>query len=446
MLNKKTAAFLITFDSAMVLVSLILGFILRGKPFLTLQFFETFVILWILTMLVSAFSLFYYLHTYINLSRMVIKGFLGLLLVYALYAVILFLFKYKFIEPSRLIIGIFMILYLVYFFVIRVSLVPLLLPKIFKPERLVLVAPKGIKYRKIIEFFDSRPFLMAKITQRVQNIEELKELDLRDTAGVILYSISTSFEDLLEEIKKLKLFGGKIYVYSPILKVYNHIPLWPVINNSPLIDFRSREPSSLYKFSEKLLNWVISLIGVIILIPLFIVVGLAIKLTSKGPILFKQKRLKSRNKEFLFLKFRTMYVNYDHKIHEEYVENLIKGKVRKGKVFKLRNDPRVTKIGSFLRKTSLDELPQFLNVLKGDMSVVGPRPPIPYEVEKYEEWHKMRLDCKQGITGMWQVFGRSRLPFDESVFLDIWYCMNKSIFLDLYLIINTIPSMLKGAY
>ena len=141
-----------------------------------------------------------------------------------------------------------------------------------------------------------------------------------------------------------------------------------------------------------------------------------------------------------------MYVNHDHKIHEKYIENLIKGKVREGKVFKLKNDPRVTKIGSFLRKTSLDELPQFLNVLKGDMSVVGPRPPIPYEVEKYKEWHKMRLDCKQGITGMWQVFGRSRLPFDESVFLDIWYCMNKSIFLDLYLIINTIPSMLKGAY
>jgi len=135
------------FDSIMVLVCLASSFILRGKPLFTLQFLETFFTLLFLMILVNAFLLFYYLHTYINLSRMVIKGFLGLLLVYALYTVILFLFKYKFIEPSRFIIGVFMILYLIYFLVIRVSLVPIVLTKIFKPENLVLLAPKGIKYR-----------------------------------------------------------------------------------------------------------------------------------------------------------------------------------------------------------------------------------------------------------------------------------------------------------
>jgi lipopolysaccharide/colanic/teichoic acid biosynthesis glycosyltransferase len=143
-----------------------------------------------------------------------------------------------------------------------------------------------------------------------------------------------------------------------------------------------------------------------------------------------------------------MYSNMDDTIHKEYVKNLIKGKKREGNVFKMVKDPRITPIGNVLRKTSLDEIPQFFNVLKGDLSLVGPRPPTKYEFEEYAEWHRERLNVKQGITGFWQVFGRSQLPFDESVFLDIYYVYNRSFWMDLHLIFQTIPNVIfgQGAY
>jgi lipopolysaccharide/colanic/teichoic acid biosynthesis glycosyltransferase len=154
---------------------------------------------------------------------------------------------------------------------------------------------------------------------------------------------------------------------------------------------------------------------------------------------------------FLFIKFRSMRTDSDDTIHREYQEKLIAGRTAETNlgndakpVFKLANDPRITRVGSVLRRLSLDELPQLLNVLRGDMSVVGPRPPIPYEVENYELWHRKRLDMKPGITGLWQVSGRNRLSFDEMVRLDLFYIENWSIWLDAKIILKTLPVMLKG--
>ncbi len=191
-----------------------------------------------------------------------------------------------------------------------------------------------------------------------------------------------------------------------------------------------------------------SLFALVLFSPVFIIAPILIKLTSKGPVLFKQRRLGHLGKEFAFLKFRTMHVNNDSAIHQEYVRSLIEQGSRKNGngVFKITNDPRVTPIGRFLRRTSLDELPQFLNVLKGDMSIVGPRPPIPYEVAEYRFWHRRRVvEVKPGITGLWQVEGRSRTTFDDMVRLDLQYIKCQSLLLDFKIILKTPRAVLSGS-
>jgi len=187
--------------------------------------------------------------------------------------------------------------------------------------------------------------------------------------------------------------------------------------------------------------------------PILLTIAILIKATSKGPILFKQQRVGQHGGRFTFLKFRSMYIDNDHSEHKAFVTQMIasKGAHESAKskgpvVYKLTNDKRITRIGKFLRRTSLDELPQFLNVLYGDMSLVGPRPPIPYEVAAYQTWHRRRvLEVKPGITGLWQVTGRSRVKFDDMVRLDLRYATSWSPWLDLKILIRTPLAVIKGA-
>jgi len=193
-----------------------------------------------------------------------------------------------------------------------------------------------------------------------------------------------------------------------------------------------------------------SLCALISLSPLFVLIAIAIKLTSKGPILFKQPRLGRYGVRFTFLKFRSMYFQSDPRIHQEYVRQLIAEEKCGGKesdkgVYKIKGDPRVTPLGRFIRKTSLDELPQFFNVLRGEMSLVGPRPPIPYEVEAYDLWHRRRfLEAKPGITGLWQIEGRSRVKFAEMVRLDLKYVKTWTPWEDIKILLRTPWAMLRG--
>lgn len=190
----------------------------------------------------------------------------------------------------------------------------------------------------------------------------------------------------------------------------------------------------------------------LVLSPFLLVITALIKLTSKGPVIFEQDRLGQYGARFKCLKFRTMYANNDPKIHEDYVQKYIAGNDgldnsngSEKPVYKLVKDPRVTSIGSFLRKTSLDELPQFWNVLRGDMSLVGPRPPVPYEFEVYDIWHRRRvLEVRPGVTGLWQVSGRNRTRFDEMVRLDLRYCQNWSLWLDLKILWATPRAVFNG--
>ena len=187
--------------------------------------------------------------------------------------------------------------------------------------------------------------------------------------------------------------------------------------------------------------------------PILAAIAVIIKLTSKGPVIFRQERLGQSGARFNCLKFRTMYANNDPKIHQEYIAQFIAGKEGaagqqdngKKPVYKITNDPRVTPIGRLLRKTSLDELPQFWNVLRGEMSLVGPRPPVPYEFEIYDTWHRRRvLELKPGITGLWQVSGRSSTSFDDMVRLDLRYCRSWSLWLDIKILLATPTAIFTG--
>ena len=209
---------------------------------------------------------------------------------------------------------------------------------------------------------------------------------------------------------------------------------------------------------KRVLDLLGALVALVLLAPLMAAVAVAVKASSPGPVVFRQLRLGRGGAPFVFYKFRTMTHGSDDAVHRDFVARLITGSpgnaTEEGKAaatqpepgsFKLQHDPRVTRLGRFLRRTSLDELPQFFNVLRGDMSLVGPRPPIPYEARHYRGWHLRRLlQLKPGITGPWQVAGRSQVPFDEMVRMDLRYIARCSLGLDLLLLVRTVGVVLSG--
>jgi lipopolysaccharide/colanic/teichoic acid biosynthesis glycosyltransferase/GGDEF domain-containing protein len=213
---------------------------------------------------------------------------------------------------------------------------------------------------------------------------------------------------------------------------------------------------NLQKWIKRAIDIIGALIGILLFSPFMLIIAILIKMTSSGPILHRQERTGFLRKKFIFLKFRSMYAGCDENSHKKYVTDFINNKddkphssSRNGQLYKMQDDTRITPFGRFLRRSSLDELPQLLNVLKGDMSLAGPRPPIAYEVEKYESWHLRRVvEVKPGITGLWQVKGRSTTTFNEMVRLDIAYVNNWSLWLDFKIIVRTIWAVIsaKGAY
>jgi len=199
-----------------------------------------------------------------------------------------------------------------------------------------------------------------------------------------------------------------------------------------------------YLFNKRLFDIIGSIVGIIVLFPLFIVTTISIKLEDpKGPVFFSQKRIGKDGRVFNMYKFRSMVTDAEERLLELLVKN-----ETTGPMFKMKEDPRITKVGRLIRKTSIDELPQLINVLKGEMTLVGPRPPLPREVEKYTEYDKQRLLVVPGCTGLWQVSGRSNIGFDEMVKLDIAYIQKRSFFMDLSIIIKTIFMLFgsKNAY
>jgi lipopolysaccharide/colanic/teichoic acid biosynthesis glycosyltransferase len=214
-------------------------------------------------------------------------------------------------------------------------------------------------------------------------------------------------------------------------------------------------PETAREVTNRVLKRALDVVGsaslLLLLAPLFLAIAALVKLTSRGPVFFRQLRVGAQARPFTMLKFRSMRVNASAAIHQEYVTAFIKGDGKAAgqsatlPIFKLTSDPRITPMGRFLRKTSLDELPQLWNVLCGSMSLVGPRPPLQYEVAEYKAWHCRRvLEAKPGITGLWQVAGRSRTTFDEMVRLDLRYARNCSLWNDVKILLATPGAVIAG--
>jgi len=223
--------------------------------------------------------------------------------------------------------------------------------------------------------------------------------------------------------------------------------------DDPTLQSDSSQPCNTvrYRIIKRSIDIAGSLFGLVLASPVFLVIAILIRLTSEGPIVFRQTRIGQGGRPFQFLKFRSMFVNNDPSIHREYVTKMIGGQkvaYEDGSatgLYKIIRDPRITPVGALLRKSSLDELPQLINVLKGEMSLIGPRPPLPYEVEQYSPWHLRRvIEAKPGITGLWQVNGRSRTNFDDMVRLDLRYVQDWSVWLDLKILWKTPRAIFSG--
>lgn len=295
----------------------------------------------------------------------------------------------------------------------------------------------------------------------------VREIDIRGwynngkVIGVIFTELDSSFVPKIEESIINKVYNrlrnnlpaeliGKLkiswHVFPETDKTmalkyqFDHV-LYPDHTNHSM---KERFPMAVKSF----LDITISASALIVLSPIFFLTAAAVKATSRGPVFFRQKRIGLNGKSFEMLKFRSMYVNCAADSHKKYIAKYIreqeKAAVEPG-IFKLTNDKRITPIGQFLRRSSLDELPQLINVLTGEMSLVGPRPPLDYECEMYDIWHRRRLlACKPGITGLWQVTGRSRTTFDEMVRLDLKYIKEWSLWLDLKILLETPRAVLSG--
>jgi exopolysaccharide biosynthesis polyprenyl glycosylphosphotransferase len=209
------------------------------------------------------------------------------------------------------------------------------------------------------------------------------------------------------------------------------------------LSLRPARLSRSQELAKRSFDLVVGSVVLALTFPVWLTAALLIKVTSRGPVFFKQERVGKDSRPFTIYKFRTMVRGA-----ELLLPALLDTNEASGPLFKMRDDPRITRVGRALRRYSIDELPQLLNVLKGDMSLVGPRPPLPMEVAQYEDWHRARIEVKPGITGLWQVAGRSELGFDDYVRLDLFYIENWSVLYDMYIIGRTIPAVLlrKGAF
>ncbi|GEQ21182.1 multidrug MFS transporter [Clostridium butyricum] len=204
------------------------------------------------------------------------------------------------------------------------------------------------------------------------------------------------------------------------------------LDNNRIMLEKKKLSRNTYEFLKRLMDIICSMSALIVLAPILIVVAILIKIESKGPVIFSQERVGINNKKFKMYKFRSMVVNA-----EDMKEKLEKQNERKGPMFKIKNDPRITTIGRFIRKTSIDELPQLINILKGEMSIVGPRPSLPKEVIQFEPWMLERLKVKPGLTCYWQVQGRDHIEFEDWMRLDIKYVKDRNFLLDIKLIFKT---------
>ncbi|MCP3137198.1 exopolysaccharide biosynthesis polyisoprenyl-phosphate hexose-1-phosphate transferase EpsZ [Pyxidicoccus xibeiensis] len=280
--------------------------------------------------------------------------------------------------------------------------------------------------------------LPARIMGSVEDLEHI----LRNTAVDEVYIAGNTLkqgESMQGAIKLAERFGVPFALPAHSFRLDRARPIERRAVSDGFLHFAAVSPKPHQMAMKRLFDICVSAVALWMLLPLLAFVALAVKLTSKGPIFFKQLRVGQNGKSFYMLKFRSMVVNA-----EELKAKLAAQNEMSGPVFKMKNDPRITGIGRFIRKFSIDELPQFINVLRGEMSIVGPRPPVPSEVAKYETWQRRRLSVRPGLTCIWQVSGRNQISFEEWMYLDMQYIDHWSLTSDLTLLLQTVPVVLTG--
>jgi exopolysaccharide biosynthesis polyprenyl glycosylphosphotransferase len=326
---------------------------------------------------------------------------------------------------------------------------------------------------EVLGFVDDNPAPMPEVTLPVLGtVDNLKKLIGERGINEVWLALPNAPRERLMKLVEICL-GTKVS-WKMVPDFYEVMLDWVKVDSLDGIPLIGMKRSNIFGLNA-LIKRVIDLVCVTILLIVFglpmLVITLLVKITSAGPVLYKQKRIGQDGKRFVFLKFRSMYPKVRPTAHKEFTAGWIKEEDQKTasesaltsapanpeplpvqdkpappdkKIYKLQYDPRITPVGRMLRKFSLDELPQLFNVLSGDISLIGPRPPLAYEVERYKEWHKRRLEAKPGLTGLWQVSGRNLLSFEEMVKLDIYYIENWSLWLDLEILFKTIFVVLFG--
>ncbi len=284
-------------------------------------------------------------------------------------------------------------------------------------------------------------------------IEDLKELHHELSIDEIIVAIDNVKYDSLITIVEKCLEGGKVVrIYSNLLRVIADKINVEFYGTIPVVMLSQYSLFDSAWMVKRVLDIMVCSLAMLLFCPIFFIISLGIKLSSRGPVIYRQVRIGKDGKPFNFYKFRSMHLNSDDSRHREFVKNLIKNddqcRRQEIRVFKLTDDPRIFPFGKFIRKTSLDEFPQLINVLKGEMTLVGPRPCLPYEWECYSEWHKKRLTVPPGCTGLWQAVGRSTVTFEDMVVLDLYYISNMTSWFDLKIILQTFPVIFlaKGAH
>jgi exopolysaccharide biosynthesis polyprenyl glycosylphosphotransferase len=396
----------------------------------------------------------------VALIQAIFTGFLGFLLFQFIIR------PFRLVVDSRLLYIYFILISITSFALFRLVIVRYLfrrrwLGNIFTEKALIIGAGKRGKLvaasiledkefqTEIVGFLDDRVALGTKIYDNIFIIGRVKDLDFL----VQKYSINSVYI-AIDNISKNRLFDlisfcteARVYVYisSDKLEIINKKIANDFVRDLPIVRANYFEEDFYTKYLKPIFDFTLSILLLVILSPLLLVVSIGVRLSSPGPILFKQERIGKNGKPFKFLKFRSMLVGSDQdESRKAAMRDFIIGKNNNNSSTKVVNSARITPFGKFIRKYSIDELPQLINVIKGEMSLIGPRPALPYEVEQYDEWHRRRLKVKPGCSGLWQVTARSEVSFDDSVILDIYYIKNISPWLDLLILLKTIPVILKG--
>jgi len=290
---------------------------------------------------------------------------------------------------------------------------------------------------QIIGIVDDDKSLSTKTTVMglpfLGHIDELPQLIKQFQAKEVFFAKpNMKHEQILNIVAGCEETGASFKIVSDLFEIMTGKTEIDNVADAPIIDLTGPKTGALRRLSKLAMDFCLAVIMLILSMPLWVIIALAIKLDTKGPVMFRQTRIGEKGKEFTICKFRTMFSDVNAFEHSP----------------TQKNDKRITRVGRILRRTSLDELPQLLNVIKGEMSLVGPRPEMPFIVAQYDKWQRKRLDVKPGITGLWQIFGRKNLPLEQNLQYDFYYIKNRSILMDLIILLKTIKVVIigKGAY